>query len=59
LASVETKSIFEIYAGKILTNIRKELFGWTAKSGPCKGCSVPDLSSILDENKRKEILKFV
>ena len=52
-------SIFNLYSSKVLSQIRLELFGWSAKSGICSSCVIDDLSVENDKIKRKEIVKRI
>ncbi|MDO6408875.1 MAG: radical SAM protein [Pantoea sp.] len=55
--SLQTLSIYDIYAGKMLSNFRKGLFDFGLKKGICASCTVADYSREEDDAERKRILQ--
>lgn len=58
LSSDDKNDIFKVYAGKVLSSWRKDLFAWSEKKDICGSCSAPDLAIKKDQKKRKKILSI-
>ena len=56
--SDDKNDIFKVYAGKVLSSWRKDLFAWSEKKDICGSCSAPDLAIKKDQKKRKKILSI-
>lgn len=55
--NLHTLSVYEVYAGKMLSNFRNGLFDFGMKKGICASCTVADYSRKEDDAERKRILQ--
>lgn len=55
--NLQSQTVYEIYAGKMLSNFRKGLYDFGLKKGICASCTVADYSREEDDAERKRILQ--